>query len=294
MGAYPRAPLYDPNNLHSEGTLRGMALADLLQQHGVSLTTGSLLDLGCGFGGLSIHAARCGAAVTAIDASDHKLKVLEARIADEQWPPGAGVTALKANATNLPLETGVFDTAVTLGVIEWVPLTADGEPRAVQLRALREIARVLKPGGTYILATKNRWFPNYLVREAQSGRPLLNHLPRSVAQRVSCAIYGEPYRTYVHSLAGWRSMLSEAGFASVQAMLPLYYYQFPLDLWSITDGLLDRIHPRAHADWLTDDYKREAEKGSLMFKKVFAKLAVGTNLTWLFWPAFVFVARTQV
>ncbi|MCC6176361.1 MAG: methyltransferase domain-containing protein [Chloroflexi bacterium] len=284
---------YDPANLHSEGTLRGLVLSTLLERQGVTLERGRLLDLGCGYGGLSIHAARRGAAVTAVDTSTHKLETLAHRIAAERWPPGASLTALSASATSLPFETGTFDSIVTLGVIEWVPLGEPGpDPRAIQVQALAEIARVLEPGGTYVLGTKNRWFPINLVREPQVRWPLVNHLPRGAARAVAGTAYGRDYRTYVHSLDDWQAMLSEAGFRSVRALLPVYFYQFPIDLWPVEGSThdLDRSESDAAA-WIPQPYLDVVRRGHPAHKRALLKLVIRARLERLLWPAFMFLAQ---
>jgi SAM-dependent methyltransferase len=288
----PQPRYYDPTNLHSEGTLRGEVFAELFGRHDVPLTRGHLLDLGCGYGGLSIHAARNGATVTAVDTSDHKLEVLEERIAGEDWPSGGSITPRKGNAIDIPLESATVDQGVTLGVIEWVPLTTPGpDPRTLQVRALAEIARVLKPGGTYILGTKNRWYPPYLLHEPQTRWPLVNHLPRSVAQPFSRAVFGQEYRTYIHSLDGWRSMLREAGFRAVRTFLPVYFYQFPIDLWPINgcERSLDRSRASATA-WMPEEYLRVVERNHPAFKRTILNLMLRLGLAPRFWSSYMFVA----
>jgi SAM-dependent methyltransferase len=272
--------------------LRGEVFAELLRRHDIPLTRGHLLDLGCGYGGLSIYAARHGATVTAVDTSDHKLEVLEDRIANEDWPGHGSIDPLKANATEIPLDTASVDQAVTLGVIEWVPLTTPGaDPRALQVQALAEIARVLRPGGTYILGTKNRWFPPYLLHEPQMRWPLVNHLPRSVAGAVCQAMYGQEYRTYIHSLDGWRSMLREAGFRSVRTFLPVYFYQFPIDLWPIGGSDRDLDRSRASAStWVPDEYLRVVDRNHPARKRAVLNLMLRAGLASRFWSSYLFVA----
>jgi SAM-dependent methyltransferase len=228
-----------------------------------------------------------------VDTSDHKLETLARRIADERWPPSATLSALSASATSLPFETGTFDNVVTLGVIEWVPRGEPGpDPRAIQVHALSEIARVLKPGGTYVLGTKNRWFPVNLAREPQMRWPLVNHLPRGAARTFARTVYGRDYRTYVHSLDGWQAMLSEAGFRSVRAFLPVYFYQFPIDLWPVDGGShdLDRSEREA-ATWIPRPYLDVIRRGHPAHKRALLKLVIRAKLERLLWPAFMFLAQ---
>jgi SAM-dependent methyltransferase len=284
---------YDPGHLHSEGTMRGSVLCTLLERQGLSLCRGHLLDLGCGYGGLSIHAASHGASVVGVDTSDHKIEAFERRLREEEPEIAGSIKILKANATRLPFEDGSFDRVVSLGVIEWVPLTTPGaDPQALQGQALAEVARVLRPGGSYVLGTKNRWYPVHLLREPQVKWPLVDFLPRGAARRFSRGVFGQDYRTFVHSLEGWRSMLHEAGFRSVRAFLPVYSYQFPLDLWpsDVHGHDLTQSQRRAKA-WIPADYRRHVERDHPPYKQAIMRLILRARLERLLWPTLMFVAE---
>lgn len=92
-----------------------------------------LLDLGCGAGETSVFFARQGAHVVAADVSREMLRVAGALAAHHQVP--LHTTQLMAEA--MPFPDATFDRIYGNGVLHHVEL----EP------ALREIARVLKPGG---------------------------------------------------------------------------------------------------------------------------------------------------
>lgn len=287
--------VYDPADLHSEGILRGQLLSNLLRPLGVSLTGGRLLDLGCGYGGHAIAAARRGAEVTAVDISEHKIEVLARRVATECFPSTGSLSYQQADvAAGLPLPDAAFDTALSLGVIEWVPLNVPhGDPRCVQRDALAEVARVIKPGGAYVMGTKNRWYPNYLLHEPQMRWPLVNYMPRPAAQTYTKLMYKRDYRTYTHSLEGWRSLFLEAGFHSVEAFLPVYFYQFPLALLS-TDGSrhdISTVVANAEAQ-VPPEYYQMAHRGrAANLRKLFLSMMTRMKLEKFFWPAFVFIAR---
>ncbi len=102
--------------------------------------TDTVLDLGCGPGHLTTELAGTGTRVVAVDLDEAMLRATAAR-AD-----GAGVRGrcrlLAAEATGLPLTSSSVDGAAVVQVLEYVP---DVE------RALRELHRVLKPGGRAVL-----------------------------------------------------------------------------------------------------------------------------------------------
>lgn len=116
-----------------------------------------VLDLCCGMGRHSLALAEAGFRVTGIDLSEVLLR--EARRMD----PGQRVRWVQADMRNLPQEND-YDAVVNL-------FTSFGYFRedAEQLKVLREIRRVLKPGGSYIIDFLN---PAYVKRHlvAQSER----------------------------------------------------------------------------------------------------------------------------
>lgn len=92
-----------------------------------------LLDLGCGAGETSVYFALRGAKVTAVDISPEMIDVAQ-RLAARH---GARVEALTSVAEKLPFPDGHFDLVFGNGVLHHVDLAP----------TLREIKRVLKPGG---------------------------------------------------------------------------------------------------------------------------------------------------
>jgi ubiquinone/menaquinone biosynthesis C-methylase UbiE len=104
-----------------------------------------VLDLGCGFGRHAFEAARRGARVVAVDRGDVELKEVAntfAAMIDAGEITGVAARAADAvqgDALALPFATGTFDRVIAAEVLEHID-----EDRA----ALRELARVLRPGGT--------------------------------------------------------------------------------------------------------------------------------------------------
>jgi SAM-dependent methyltransferase len=112
-----------------------------------------VLDVGCGAGRHAFEAYRRGARVVAADLDMGELApvsgMFAAMSAEGEAGPPAAAAALTADATSLPFPDGAFDKIIAAEILEHVP--DDG-------RAVAEIARVLRPGGT-VAVTVPAWLP---------------------------------------------------------------------------------------------------------------------------------------
>lgn len=111
---------------------------DVLRAAVVRLSPGDLLEAGCGEGALAQQAMACGHRVTAVDGSARMVELARAK----------GVDARVSLLPELPFPADSFDHVVAAWVLHY--LTADQV-----LAALGEFARVLRPGGTLVLATNS-------------------------------------------------------------------------------------------------------------------------------------------
>ena len=106
----------------------------------------SVLDVGVGTGNLSIAALRRWpeVRVTAIDASREMVRAVEALVEERAPTARDRFEGRVAFAAELPFEAGTFDAAMSSFVLQLVP----SRPAA-----LRDIRRVLRPGGLFAHVT---------------------------------------------------------------------------------------------------------------------------------------------
>ena len=109
-------------------------------------------DLGCATGTFAARVARAGPIVTAVDVSEENLAQLPRLHGD--LVRHSRLLPVHADLTSLPFDADTFDLVFCLEVLEHV-----GDDRA----AVREIARVLKPGGRFVVSVPNRLAPKPLV-----------------------------------------------------------------------------------------------------------------------------------
>jgi ubiquinone/menaquinone biosynthesis C-methylase UbiE len=104
------------------------------------LTPGArVLEIGCGAGLMAVALAHRNLDVDAVDAAPAMVEV--ARRNASQAGEGSTLRISVGDVHVLDFPDGTFDLAIALGVISWLVAPA---------AALGEIARVLRPGGTFI------------------------------------------------------------------------------------------------------------------------------------------------
>jgi SAM-dependent methyltransferase len=129
------------------GNLRWARRVKMLSNH---LRAGmSVLELGCGTGYFTRELARSGADIVAIDVSADLLKIARTDC------PGKNVRYEVQNACALSYPETVFDSVVGSSVLHHLEVK----------RALGEIYRVLKPGGTIYFTEPNMLNPQIAIQK---------------------------------------------------------------------------------------------------------------------------------
>ena len=237
-----------------------------------------VLDLGCGFGGLSVPISKVCRQVVAVDATFERIQFLNIRARQE------GLTNLipvHANLLELPLGDSMFDCVIINGVLEWTgEWCADKNPRDVQLLALKKSLDLLKPSGTLYLAIENRFGIELLYRRRDHNKLYFtSFMPRKMADLVTMVLRKKSYRTYTYSYSGYRKLLKDAGFTKIDFYCPWPRYQKPRYIIRWGD----------HAAFT---YFRKRILRDLSFKDyLIFNLLAGVRLNWLLSPSFIILAQ---
>ncbi len=180
---------------------------------------GRVLDVGCGPGIMAAETMRLGCEFWGVDPSSGMIGICRNRFAGE---PRAHFIA--GDATSLPLAHGFFDAVMCMGVID----ALRDRPRAI-----REMLRVLKPGGTLLLTFTNSRSP-YSWWKKDVFYPLVSKYHGIKARlegrpRASVMQLGGSTRTLYSERAAVR--LVESQGAIVSDIVPYHFNLFlsPLD-----------------------------------------------------------------
>jgi ubiquinone/menaquinone biosynthesis C-methylase UbiE len=103
-----------------------------------------VLEVGCGTGNISLELARRGSQVVGLDASGPMLAAGQ----DKARRQGLPLTWIRGLAGDLPFPEAAFDGVISILALDFIP----DRPGAV-----REMVRVLRPGGFLVTALLNRY-----------------------------------------------------------------------------------------------------------------------------------------
>ncbi|KAK3385158.1 putative arsenite methyltransferase [Podospora didyma] len=189
-----------------------------------------ILDVGCGPGsitaGFASHVPE--GSVTGIDINVQVLRVAQERTA------GLGITFERADVLQgLPFEDGTFDVVYASQLLAHIPAptkTDADDEEDLQLKAVREMRRVLKPGGG-ILALRDiadmHWYP---------ARLRLDDV--YMTSRMKVGLGGETYRWPGGDVP---SLLRRAGFGKLQVGAGTTVVSGPEARKVHADGFLGRL-----------------------------------------------------
>lgn len=145
----------------------------------VSLRGRRVLDVGCQTGALPIALSKLGAAVTGVDVSERLVEGARIRARGHGTSPDFAVAVAEA----LPFADASFDAVTFVDVIEHV-----ADARA----AVRELARVLRPGGTLYLFGPNRLSPELLRSDPHYQLAAVSAMPHWLGELYVTKVRGFP------------------------------------------------------------------------------------------------------
>ncbi|HJQ83766.1 MAG TPA: class I SAM-dependent methyltransferase [Candidatus Binatia bacterium] len=219
---------------------------------------GLIADAGCGTGKWTSHLHRLGYRVFGIDISPNAAALARAR--------DPNVALVVADTRRAPLRDHALDAVISLGVVE--------HEEHGPLPALRELRRLLKPGGILVLDVPY----NSLLR-----RLLTNHMLDWATWRRRRARWNLGFMEYRFTRREVRGFLEQTGFEPLSAHPNDYRPPKNIGLWVDYHNII------------FDPYKPPAPSEIFMLPPRLRRLAatVTTRAPWLACGTITFVARAR-
>lgn len=216
-----------------------------------------VLDLGSGLGSYTFALAPRVGQVVAADSNFDSLRFISLRAGQDKQANVSAVQIEPLDRGRLPFGGASFDAVIMNGVLEWVgSYLKEGDPLQLQRRCLQEVKRILRPGGAAWIGIENRFGLRYLLGAPDDHLSYYNKdkkiayttlMPRILASLVTGRQLGRPYRTYTHSLWGYRRLLASAGFQQLEFFYPENDYRaistkiYPLDSQEVILNIRQRM-----------------------------------------------------
>lgn len=188
----------------------------------------TVLDVGCGWGSLTVPLGRNALAVNGMDSTYDRIEFAGIRARQEGLQ---NVSFTCGDILNHPFEDGQFDLVVMNGVLEWVGMYGSGgTPQKLQDKALRNAWRLLKSGGILYLAIENSIGFKYLMGapDDHTQIPDITYAPKAEADALMQKRYGMDYRIRTCTRAEYAEMLQRAGFDKQEFYYPVPDYKLPV------------------------------------------------------------------
>lgn len=184
-----------------------------------------VLDVGCGQGIDLVEYARAGAHATGIDLTPRHAELARSHLE----ALGLQANVVDGDAEHLPFEDASFDVVSSNGVLHHTPDMP---------AALREIRRVLRPGGKARIIVYNQrslhyWLMQVVVRGIlQRGLLEEGSMEGVLARYVECTSVGARPLVRVYSAPQLRRVLAAAGFVGVQTSVRGFNVEeTPFSMW---------------------------------------------------------------
>jgi ubiquinone/menaquinone biosynthesis C-methylase UbiE len=187
-------------------------LGELARQWG----RGKLLNVGCAHGP-DFLPFKESFELYGVDYSTEMLKLAEKYAVKNQF----SVNLVEADARNLPYANDFYDFAIAIAVYHHI------EDKEGRLQALKELYRVLKPGGEAFITVWNRWQPRHWLKKKNFIHPW-----KTKGKTLYRYYYLFTYREM-------EKLARQAGFEIIKSY-PEARYKFPLKYFSRNICLLGR------------------------------------------------------
>jgi len=264
-----------------KGSGRGSNLITIFSVYVNNINKKSVLDIGCGFGAITLDFARNFKTVYSIDNGKKQISVTKERVKENKLK---NVTVKRDNALNLKTNKK-FDVIHMSGVFEWLKL---GKPnkkaRYAQNMFLKNIKKHMKDGAILYSGTENKMFPYFWINDPHyKMSPLTVLLPEGFSDWIFKVFRGKRYMPKIYSYWTLRKMFKRH-FKKVDFLVPIPHYQYVFEFANINNK--KEIIKKCNS--ALRKYKLDPiQKFTIRWIRFWARL----GLIKLFTPGFLTIAR---
>jgi len=172
------------------------ASIEFLQER-MDLEKTRVLDIGYGSGGFSLALAQHAHNVVNFDLRLNETRKFRKVIDQDNIE---NILTSRADANKMPYKERSFDLVVLNGVLEYTANGQPGDPRDVHVNVLKNVRKLLRPGGLLYLGIENRYYLKFLLGfKAHEDMRFATVLPRGLANTLSKTFSNKEFRNYVYS-----------------------------------------------------------------------------------------------
>lgn len=249
-----------------------------------------VLDIGSGWGQLTRELARRAKAVVSVEPNPERLTINEQICAQEQI---SNICFFQSSDCTAFLKDESFDFILLCGVYEWLAQEQSGDPRSVQQQLLHRFQKLLKPGGTVIIAIENRVGLKYLLGENDDHSSVrhVSYLPYAEAKAMFETETLRELRAFTYSQKEYQQQLTANGFENVKFFAAFPDYKIPqcivpADSPEVLRDLISRLALPDEHDGTTGALSSNSE----IIHRVYRALG-DLEITQLLAPSFIITAE---
>lgn len=214
------------------GKNRGKNLIPIFKKYNSDISNSNILDVGCGYGSLTVDFAKEFKYVHSIDGGDKEIAYSKERVMKENLK---NIQIQKDNALKINSTSKKFDIVHLTGVFEWLRV---GNKKISASKAqdlfLKNIKSFLKDENSIMyLSTENRFFPYYSIKDPHSGLPIVVLFNEKFSDFLF-KIFGKLYLPKIYSYWRLKKKISKE-FKFVKFYVPIPHYQYVFEFADINN-----------------------------------------------------------
>jgi len=252
---------------------------------------GKYLDVGSGWGQVSIPLARKGEMVS-LDLTKNRLDIL-GNIAKQE---GVDLHRIQGNFLTFPFRSDLFDLIIFNGSLEWIGSGREEETtiRSKQLEALCKAEKLLSDEGLIYIGIENSMGAKYLMgtKDDHTGIKHIMYLSEQTANQKNKSEKQQILAAKTWSLSEYYELFEEANLEVVKtyACFPDYkLIRQMIDIKNVNEFILSK-------DWAVEEYDGSNGKSISLNKelKELYKILAANHILQYFCPSYAFVLKRKV